>query len=103
LGVSAWEVLLRDAPALPPLPNSRIDLGGGDAVSDKPEGHTQFCLDVTIAALVVEEEHVGEGDCSGTAVFFGRGGLDPTEMRRFAAWVDLAVGEEVDGAEGFGV
>lgn len=77
------------APPPPPLANTALDLGPGDAVADEPHGDAEG-LGVAVAALVVEEQHVGVRDARALVQ-----GLEVADLGR---GVDLEPGvEEVDG------
>lgn len=78
-------------PALPPppLPHPSIHLRARDSARHLPE-HDPEALDIPVPALVVEEQHLLEGDAARL--------LDALEVRLLVAREDLHVIEDVVGA-----
>src|ERR1700761_6329112 len=72
---------------LPPAAHALVDLMPRHAVPDQPHDDAQ-ALDVPVAALVVEEQHLVER--------YARVRVQLLEVPRLAARVDLQVVEEID-------
>lgn len=87
--------LFLDTIALPPSSNAPVNLVSGHPIAHQAKRDTQLCLNVTVARLVIEEQHILISHIARLLNF--------REMRCLIPGIDLDEIEVVKGTDGLSV